>query len=153
LDAPDPTSVQRGFTLPEIQRLLDVDCFHGWLSSSEATALLLDHPEGTFLTRFSGAAGQLALSVRHRVEVFHWRIMLQGSSSAVIYLDLDGQYFRSMEDLILFFSSSPLNIFKQQQQGIVGQLLLQLPLRRGSSLGSTDLAPPPLVTKNRSFEQ
>lgn len=92
----------------EIEEILKLPYFFGFLNSEETKKCLNNEPKGTFLIRFSSEAGRYTLSACIGSCVSHWRINLKKSNGSLSAYIVESDTFSSLASLVEFYTTHEL---------------------------------------------
>ncbi|PRP78918.1 hypothetical protein PROFUN_13294 [Planoprotostelium fungivorum] len=107
------------YTLKDVLNMVKYKWFWGFLDPSETQKILLKHPTGTFLFRFSSQPKCYTLSVSNGGQVGHWRIRSQKTVDTQHFW-IDERQYTSLSDIMQVHMSEVLkvNTAKSTQQPV-----------------------------------
>ena len=100
--------------------------FHGFISLTQANALLMDQPPGTFLLRFSSNPGCYALALKHQDDgpvdkrVIHWRIEKAPESSGKTFA-IFARLYDNITEIVETHRLEPLTLKNGQKVTLLKQ--------------------------------
>eukprot|EP01117_Protostelium_nocturnum_P014904 TRINITY_DN5723_c0_g1_i1.p1 TRINITY_DN5723_c0_g1~~TRINITY_DN5723_c0_g1_i1.p1 ORF type:complete len:1217 (-),score=517.40 TRINITY_DN5723_c0_g1_i1:54-3704(-) len=113
LDANSPEDLNSNsipfFTMKDILSIAHQSWFFGFLDPSDTQKILLKHPTGTFLFRFSSQPRCYTLSVSNGGQVGHWRIRSQKTSDSQNFW-IDDRQYSSLNEIMQVHMVEPLKV-------------------------------------------